>query len=316
MRVARRLALPGHTVAELFGSGAPDATITRPESWGDAPAIDEPGCPHCGRYPDDLEEADWAPPRRRLRWRRVVRRLRRLLAIVIALGVLGVLMFAGLLLITPSVSNAPALARALAQAHRAPYPGPPVPLQFAASLVATEDHRFYSEPGVDPFAVVRLVFGPLTGQPDQGGSTLYQQLGRMLYAPRWPGVTAEAEQVALGVKLAISYPKAEILQLYSDVAYFGHGYYGLDEASCGYFSVPPDRLTWPQAALLAGVVNAPSIDDPITHFAMARARQAHVLARLVASGVLTRIQADGAYRQPLHVADGQQPGCGPQVRRA
>jgi len=272
----------------------------------------EPGCPYCGRYWGDLGEADWAPPRRSRRWWRVVRRVRRLLAIVIALGVLGAVMFAGLLLITPSVGDAPVLARALAQAHRAPFPGPSAPVQFTASLVATEDHRFYSEAGIDPFATVRLVLGPLTGQPDQGGSTMYQQLARMIYPPGWPGVTAEAEQVVLGIKLAISYPKAEILQLYSEVAYFGHGYYGLDEASCGYFSVPPARLTWPQAALLAGVVSAPTIDDPITHSAVARARQAHVLARLVATGVLTRVQADRAYRQPLHVEDGEHAGCSPR----
>lgn len=193
-----------------------------------------------------------------------------------------------------------------------PIPGRPVPVRFAAALAATEDHRFYSEQGVDPFAIARMVFGPLTSQTGQGGSTLDQQLARMLYPPGWPGVAAEAEQAALGVKLAISYPKAEILQWYSDIAYFGHGYYGLDEASCGYFGVPPARLTWPQAALLAGVVSAPSIDDPITHFAMARARQAHVLDQLVATGTLTQAQADEAYRQPLRVEDGQHPECGPR----
>jgi membrane peptidoglycan carboxypeptidase len=110
----------------------------------------------------------------------------------------------------------------------------------------------------------------------------------------------------------ISYPKAEILQLYSDVVYFGHWYYGLDEASCGYFGVPPAGLTWAQAALLAGVVSAPLTDDPITHFGMARARQAHVLAGLAATGTLTRAQADRAYRQPLHVKDGQHAGCSPR----
>jgi membrane peptidoglycan carboxypeptidase len=179
-------------------------------------------------------------------------------------------------------------------------------------LVSTEDHRFYSESGVDPFAIARLVFGPLTGHLDQGGSTLYQQLARMLYTPLWPGVPAEAEEVALGVKLAFSYPRAEILQWYSDVVYFGHGYYGLDEASCGYFGVPPARLTWPQAALLAGMVSAPLTDDPITHFAMARARQAHVPGQLVAVDLLTRAQADRAYRQPLHVEDGRHAVCGPR----
>ena len=57
----------------------------------------------------------------------------------------------------------------------------------------------------------------------------------------------------LGAKLALCYPKSEILQIYSSVAYFGHGYCGLQAASCGYFAVAPAALTWPQAALLAGL---------------------------------------------------------------
>lgn len=147
MTDSRRPALPGHAVAELFGSGAPDGVSTRPEWPDDAPALAEPGCPYCGRYQGDLGEAAWAPPRRSRRWRHAVRRVRRLLAIVIALGVLGAVMFVGMLLIAPSAAEAPALARTLALAHRAPFPGPPTPVQFTASLVATEDHRFYSEPG-------------------------------------------------------------------------------------------------------------------------------------------------------------------------
>lgn len=136
----------GLSAADLPGFDA-DGMTTHTASRDDAPALAEPGCPYCGEHWGDLGAADWAPPHRRRHWRRVLRRMRRLLAIVIALGVLGVVMSAGLLLITPSVGDAPALARALAHAHRAPYPGPPVPTQFTASLVAAENHRFYSESG-------------------------------------------------------------------------------------------------------------------------------------------------------------------------
>lgn len=165
--------------------------------------------------------------------------MRRLAAVLIALGVLSAGICTGLFLITPSVGNAPALARVLAQAHRAPYPGPAVPKRFIEALVATEDHRFYSEPGLDPPAVGRVILGKVTGQPDQGGATLYQQLARMLYTPDPSPVTAQAEAIILGVKLAFAWPKTEILQMYSDIAYFGQNHYGLPEASCGYFGVPP-----------------------------------------------------------------------------
>jgi penicillin-binding protein 1A len=225
------------------------------------------------------------------------------------LAVLAALVFAEVLVLTPGVTDAPALARALARAHGVAYPGEPVPQRAAASLIATEDHRFYSEPGLDPIAIVRVIVGRLTGRPDQGGSTLYQQLAKMLYTPGRNGVQAEAEDVLFGIKLHFSYPKTEILQMYADVAYFGHGYYGLTAASCGYFGESPAHLSWGQAAMLAGLVRAPSANDPLTHFSDARAREADVLGRLVATRWLTQPQAINAYRQPLNLVAGNVAGC-------
>ena len=273
--------------------------------YGDAPTAPLPwhdtGLPPA-RPPEPA--ADWGTERRRMpRW------LRRVLIAVLAIALAGALAFAGLMVGTPSVSTAPLLAQAFDQAHRAPYPGPLVPSRFAAALVATEDHRFYSEPGFDPIAIGRVIAGRLTGQPDQGGATLYQQLAKMLYTPSGSGPSVEAEQIILGIKLDLSYSKAQILRLYADVAYFGHGYYGLAQASCGYFRVPPAGLTWAQAALLAGLVQAPTADNPIAHFTLARARQAHVLGRLVATGKLTQVQASRAYRAPLHLVGGPGTGC-------
>jgi membrane peptidoglycan carboxypeptidase len=232
-----------------------------------------------------------------------------MLTVLIALALVAAMAFIGVFLVTPSVSNAPALARSFDLAHHITYPGPPVPSRFAAALVSTEDHRFYSEPGIDPFAVGRVVRGRLTGQPDQGGATLYQQLAKMLYTPRGPGVWVEVEQIMLGIKLDLSYTKAEILRLYADVAYFGHGYYGLSAASCGYFGVTPAGLSWAQAAMLAGLVQAPSADNPLAHYSVARAREAHVLGRLAATGILTQAQASQAYRQPLHLVGGPGTAC-------
>src|SRR5215467_6048184 len=97
-------------------------------------------------------------------------------------------------------------------------------------------------------AIAGVTARALLGKPGEGSSTLYQQLAKMLYVPGRSGTLAKAEQILLGVKLALSYPKAEILQMYSSVAYFGHGYYGLQAASCGYFAVAPAALTWSQAA--------------------------------------------------------------------
>jgi membrane peptidoglycan carboxypeptidase len=237
------------------------------------------------------------------------RRIKRLCATVMALVALGVIAFTGLMLVLPGVGDAPALARALGRAHHAAYPGSALPPRVAAALVATEDHRFYSEPGIDLLAVGREQIGRLSGGPGQSAATLDQQLAKMLYVPGRSGFLAEAEQILLGVKLDLNYSKAQLLQLYADVAYFGHGYYGLAAASCGYFAERPARLSWGQAAMLAGLVQAPSADDPLSHFANARAKEAHVLIRLINTGKLTPEQASQAYQQPLHLIHGRTGRC-------
>ena len=283
----------GSPAGDGGSSDAPTAPLLRGPRAGPQ-AADGPG-PAAGR-PGRAE-------------RRLPRWLRRVLIAVLGIALAGALAFAVLMLVTPSVSTAPSLAQAFDRAHGAPYPGPPVPERFAAALVATEDHRFYSEPGFDPIALGRVIVGRLTGQPDQGGATLYQQLAKMLYTPGSSGPAAQAEQAILGIKLDLSYTKAQILRFYADVAYFGHGYFGLAHASCGYFGVTPAGLTWSQAALLAGLMPAPSADNPIAHLTVARAREAHVLGRLVATGALTQAQAARAYRAPLHLVGGPGTGC-------
>jgi penicillin-binding protein 1A len=211
--------------------------------------------------------------------------------------------------ITPSASEATQLAAAQAREHGIAYPGPAVPQNFVRPLIATEDHRFYGEPGVDLLAVGRVVWAKVTNGSDQGGATLEQQLAKLLYTPMQTGLSAEVKQIVLAVKLNAAYSKQQILGLYAEVAYYGHGYYGLAAASCGYFGHPAKDLTVTQGAMLAGVVNAPSIDDPINDPANARARLEHVIARMVAVGDLTTAQGQQALSAPLGLTAGANSNC-------
>jgi len=221
-----------------------------------------------------------------------------LLAIVLLLATGVGLLFA----LTPSAEHAIALTRAQAGAHHTAYPGPPVPQNFAQALIATDDHRFYSDPGVDPLAMVRVVISWVTGREDQGGSTIDQQLAKNLYTGGHSGFTEDLEQIAMAVKLNRAYTRPEILRMYAEVAYYGHGYYGLEAASCGYFGRTPDRLTLVQAAMLAGVVNAPTYDDPLAYPGQARTRLVHVLSRMEAVGYLTHDQEIAALNAPLRLS--------------
>ncbi len=240
------------------------------------------------------------------RARRYLRRAAKAVAAVTAVLALAA---GALWVLTPSASQATAIAAAQAKQHGIAYPGPNVPANFSRPLVATEDHRFYIEPGVDPFAVARVVWAKVSNGSDQGGATLEQQLAKLLYTPGQTGWRTELKQVTLAVKLNVAYSKQELLNLYAEVAYYGHGFYGLEAASCGYFGHPARDLTVVQGAMLAGVVNAPSIDDPISQPANARARFEHVIARMRAVGYLSKAQAALALRTPLGLKANASPRC-------
>lgn len=255
------------------------------------------------------QSAPSGQPGRRPARGRPLRYLKRA-AVILAAVIVVLALAAGILWVeTPSASEATQLAAAQAKQRGIAYPGPSAPENFARPLVATEDHRFYTEPGVDLLAVGRVVWAKITNGGDQGGATLEQQLAKLLYTPGEAGWKTEVEQVTLAVKLNLAYSKQQILDLYAEAAYYGHNYYGLEEASCGYFGHPAKDLTVVQGAMLAGVVNAPTVDDPIDDPANARARLEHVIGRMEAVGYLTKAQAQQVLKAPLGLTKDGNPDC-------
>jgi penicillin-binding protein 1A len=202
--------------------------------------------------------------------------------------------------LTPSVDGAAQLVRAhLAFHHDPELVTLPSSDRVAQALIATEDSRFFSTPGIDPVSVLRMGLATLTGSNNTGAATLEQQLAKNLYYPGDDGVLAKVREAELALKLDHSYSKNEVLRLYLADVYFGHGFYGLPAAAQGYFGLTPARLSWTQASMLAGLVQAPSAYDPLSHLSTGRLRQHHVLNRLVATGVLSVAQADAAFAAPL-----------------
>jgi membrane peptidoglycan carboxypeptidase len=217
--------------------------------------------------------------------------VRRMLKAVLALTLLGLLLLGAGWVLTPSVDDAAARVAAHLAAHSAPALQGPIPIKMADALIATENSRFYSVPGVDPISVLRAPYA-LVFNRDQGGATLEQQLAKNLYEQGSQSVSAQAAEGVLAMKLDASWSKAQILRMYLDDGYYGHGFYGLTSAARGYFGVQPAAMTWSQASLLAGLFQAPSAYDPFRHPDVARTRQEHVINRLVAVGDLTRAEAD------------------------
>jgi membrane peptidoglycan carboxypeptidase len=223
--------------------------------------------------------------------------LRGVLRVVVALVLLTAVLLGLGWVATPSVDDAARRVAAHLADHDAPVLSGPVPAKVAAALISTEDSRFYDTPGVDPLGLVREPLGGLIGH-DTGGATLEQQLAKNLYTPGRDSVVAKAEDVVVALKLDRHWTKQEILRMYLDEGYYGHGLYGLTAAAQGYFGVAPADLSWAQASLVAGLLQAPSAYDPLQHPDAARARQAHVLGRLVATGRLTRSAADRIAADP------------------
>jgi membrane peptidoglycan carboxypeptidase len=198
----------------------------------------------------------------------------------------------------PSIVGAPAAVIAIDRAHGS---GPAMLAssdRIALALVASEDGTFFSNDGVDEVALVRAFWGFLTGQ-DLGGSTIEMQLAHTLYPSVTGGFWGHVRRVSLALELDTHYTKAAILSMYLSAVYFGHGYYGIAAASQGYFGVAPAQLSWAQAALLAGIVQAPSALDPTRHLAASEARMAYVLQRLAGEGWLSDAQATRLEVSPL-----------------
>ena len=234
-----------------------------------------------------------------------VGRRRRLLRVIVktaaALVIVPVVGVAVLWPLTPSVGDAEARISARLASHGARDPhAVPRPNKVGVAVIATEDSRFYSHHGLDALGVLRATRTLVSGsRRDFGGATLDQQLAKNLYTSN--SLLAKVEQVELSFKLEAKYSKAQVLEMYLSEVYLGHGFYGLGAAARGYFGVAPSDLSWAQASVLAGVVQAPSAYDPYNHLDLAKSRQRHVLDRLVATHTLTAAQADAAFTSPLHL---------------
>jgi membrane peptidoglycan carboxypeptidase len=233
----------------------------------------------------NLTQQRSAPSTRSARLFRGVRRS------AVALVVVALLAVGATWATTPGVGDA----RDRVDARLAAYAGTPlaedVPVRIAAALLATEDSHFADHIGIDWRGALRAPLGLVSGS-DRGGSTLHQQLARVVYEDGATDPRAKARAVVLALKLDRAWSNEEILRMYLDAAYFGHGFYGVGAAAQGYFGLPPAELDWAQATVLVGLVQAPSAFDPLAHPERAQARQAHVLDRLVDVGTLERADAD------------------------
>jgi membrane peptidoglycan carboxypeptidase len=138
-----------------------------------------------------------------------------------------------------------------------------VPLSVRQAVLAAEDHTFYSNSGVDPRSVFRAAWSNLRGNSLQGGSTISQQYVKNVYDQRDRSFKRKFKEMFLAVKINREVSKDKILERYLNTIYFGRGSYGIQAASQAYFHKDVGKLTPAQGAYLAGIINAPSLGDPL-----------------------------------------------------
>ncbi|HEY8572015.1 PBP1A family penicillin-binding protein [Phenylobacterium sp.] len=275
-------------------------------------------------------EADASPPRKRRRWGRLF------MFLLVAFSI-GVVLAAWLTWSLP-VSRAleplpqPALILITADGHplarRGAYKDAPViveqlPEHVSAAFVAIEDRRFYRHWGLDLIGIGRAaVANARAGGVRQGGSTITQQLAKTAFLSPHRTLRRKAQEAFIALWLELRLSKQEILSRYLSSVYFGQGVYGLRAASKHYFDKEPEKLTLAEAAMLAGLVKAPSALNPVDHPQAARNRARLVLNAMVETKAVTPDQAARAGRarvraaKPLPVGGYFADWAAPQIKEA
>lgn len=178
-----------------------------------------------------------------------------------------------------------------------------IPESMQQAVVAVEDRKFYNHWGFDMEGIFRASLVNLQyGQVKEGASTITQQLVKNLFLSQEQTMGRKAEEFVLAMDMELNYSKDEILELYLNTIYFGSGYYGIKEASEGYFGKEPAMLALPESAMLAGIPNAPSLYSPYVDFMLAKKRQFIVLDAMTAAGYLRESVADDAKIKPIYLA--------------
>ncbi|MBU2260644.1 MAG: PBP1A family penicillin-binding protein [Proteobacteria bacterium] len=170
-----------------------------------------------------------------------------------------------------------------------------IPKIAIQAFVAAEDARFFQHRGFDMQSMFRAFFKNIeAGRIVQGGSTITQQVAKTLYLSSEKSYVRKIKEALLAYKIDKYLTKEEILSLYLNHIYLGHGTYGIEAASQGYFGKSASGLTLAEAAMLAGLPKAPSNYSPYLHPDRAYQRQAYVLTRMLEDGYITKAQKDRA----------------------
>ena len=164
---------------------------------------------------------------------------------------------------------------------------------YINAVVAVEDRRYYDHGAIDPIGISRAIWVNISNwELREGGSTITQQVAKNVIFSQEDTVSRKLGEIIAAFDLEKNYSKDEILAIYVNTCYFGDGYYGIYDASMGYYNKEPKDLNLDEASMLAGVPNAPSAYSPNVNPDLAKKRQKHVLEKMVENGYITQEEAN------------------------
>lgn len=188
--------------------------------------------------------------------------------------------------------------------HREPVTLQEVPPHLKAATIAAEDHTFYSHWGFSPKGILRAAWVNLRrGKLAQGASTITQQLARNLYLTHDRTWSRKWKETVLATQLELHFSKDEILEMYLNQIYYGHGAYGIQRAARVYFGKSPKELNLAESALLAGIIRGPKWYSPFHQPDRAKKRQHEVLTQMVQMGAISKEEAIQATQTPILFKD-------------
>lgn len=178
-----------------------------------------------------------------------------------------------------------------------------IPKHVILAFIAAEDSHFYEHGGIDFAGIFRAVFSNvLRGRYAQGGSTITQQVARaLLLATRKKEITRKIREMVLARRMERELSKNEILNLYLNEIYLGHGAFGIGAAAQNYFHKTVDQLTLAEGSMLAGLPQRPNEWTPFRNPYLAKRRQSYVLKRMVDEGFISQDQARTALAEPMRL---------------
>ena len=176
------------------------------------------------------------------------------------------------------------------------------PKTTVEAFIAAEDRRFYQHQGVDYQGILRAALSNVvSGDLVQGGSTITQQVARIVFLNQERSITRKLKEAMLAQELERQMPKEQILERYLNLVYLGSGAYGVADAAWVYFSKPVDKLTLPETAMIAGLPPAPSVYSPLVNPETAVKRRNVVLQRMEDAGYISKAEMDQAIAAPLQL---------------